>query len=89
MVHAVLAARSGMKEKHHARRRRMQQQLMCTKRQETGDSPTAEAQTRAGEVLIGKEAAVSYKLTCNLPIKALTQRLWKYKGREEISHLMI
>lgn len=74
MVHAVLAARSGMKEKYHACRRRMQQQLKCTKRQE-GDSPTAEAQTRAGEVLIGKEAAVSYKLTCNLPIKALTQRL--------------
>lgn len=67
---------------------RRQQQLKYTKRQE-GDSPTTEAQTGAGEVLIGKEAAVSYKLTCNLPIKALTQRLRKNKGQEEISDLMI
>lgn len=37
--------------------------------------PTTEAQARAGEVLIGKEAAVGNKLSCNFPIKALTQRL--------------
>lgn len=78
MVHAVPAARSGMK---------VIRQCDCNNNESRGYnfynflnktggySPTTEAQTGAGEVLIRKEAAVGYKLTCNFSIEALTQRL--------------
>lgn len=48
-----------------------------------GGSPTTEALTGAGEVLIGKEAAVSYKITWDLTIEALAQRLQRNQYKEK------
>lgn len=48
-----------------------------------GHSPTAEALTGAGEVLVGKEAAVSYKITWDLAIEALAQRLQRNQYKEK------
>lgn len=48
-----------------------------------GHSPTAEALTGAGEVLVGKEAAVSYKITWDLAIEALAQRLHRNQYKEK------
>lgn len=50
---------------------------MIKKKKKTGKKylPTTEAQARAGEVFIRKEATVCYQLTCNFPTEALAQCL--------------
>lgn len=73
VVHAVPAARSGVKVIGQNVYNNWRFEFLD--KTEERRSPTTETQAGAGEVLIRKEAAVGYKLTCDFSVEAFTQRL--------------
>lgn len=79
MVHAVLAARAEVivLTQNVKQQKQKKTEAKMIKKKKTGKKylPTTEAQARAGEVFIRKEATVCYQLTCDFPTEALAQCL--------------